>query len=235
MRGEPPSGGSSCWVERRAARWARRPSPRTPAASYAGRLSHQPPHPPVQRIARPRSRVGPGQNGPPGLCAGGPDRAPGGWRARGPSYGGASERFGCFLGGGGRKGSRSPGARPGPSRLPWRRSDEREERLTQATAGIPSAIFWFLPATPTITVMALATCLPRKNNRGQLITLAVITALLTTTLCIIRDLDRPFGGIVSVQPTAIDEAERQAERDFAVNRPAEDVPCDEAGNRKRAV
>ncbi|MEU3397600.1 hypothetical protein [Streptomyces filamentosus] len=116
-----------------------------------------------------------------------------------------------------------------------KRSDEREERLTQATASIPSAIFWFLLATLTITVMALATCLPRKNNRGQLITLAVITALLTTTLCIIRDVDRPFGGIISVEPTAIDEAERQAERDFAVNHPAEEVPCDEAGNRKRAV
>ncbi|CAM5652989.1 bestrophin-like domain [Streptomyces avidinii] len=115
-----------------------------------------------------------------------------------------------------------------------KRSDEREERLTQATASIPSAILWFLLATLAITVVALGICLPRRNNRGQLITLIVITALLTTTLCIIRDVDRPFGGIISVRPTAITEAERQATRDFTTNHPASDLPCDHQGNRKAA-
>ncbi|RSS50530.1 DUF4239 domain-containing protein [Streptomyces sp. WAC01280] len=113
-----------------------------------------------------------------------------------------------------------------------KRSDEREERLTQATASIPSAILWFLLATLAITVVALGTCIPRKNNRGQLITLIVITALLTTTLCIIRDVDRPFGGIINVEPTAIAEAERQATRDFVTNHPATELPCDDNGNRR---
>ncbi|KQX10654.1 hypothetical protein ASC82_23655 [Streptomyces sp. Root431] len=113
-----------------------------------------------------------------------------------------------------------------------KRSDEREERLTQATASIPSAILWFLLATLAITVVALGTCIPRRNNRGQLITLVVITALLTATLCIIRDVDRPFGGIINVEPTAIAEAERQATRDFVVNHPATELPCDDKGNRR---
>lgn len=115
-----------------------------------------------------------------------------------------------------------------------KRSDEREERLTQATASIPSAIFWFLLATLIITVTALGICVPRRNNRGQIITLVVITALLTTALCIIRDVDRPFGGIVNVEPTAIAEAERQAARDFTTNHPASDLPCDDQGNRRAA-
>ncbi|WP_330334743.1 hypothetical protein OHS33_36660 [Streptomyces sp. NBC_00536] len=115
-----------------------------------------------------------------------------------------------------------------------KRSDEREERLTQATASIPSTIFWFLLATLAITVIALGICLPRRNNRGQLLTLVVITALLTTTLCIIRDVDRPFNGLISVQPTAIAETERQAIRDYTVNHPASEVPCDDQGNRKNA-
>ncbi|MCX5079359.1 hypothetical protein OHA84_01395 [Streptomyces sp. NBC_00513] len=115
-----------------------------------------------------------------------------------------------------------------------KRSEEREERLTQATASIPSAILWFLLATLAITVIALGICLPRRNNRGQLLTLVIITALLTTTLCIIRDVDRPFGGIIDVQPTAITEAERQATRDFTMNHPAADLPCDDHGNRKNA-
>ncbi|QCX74189.1 hypothetical protein C9F11_02430 [Streptomyces sp. YIM 121038] len=116
-----------------------------------------------------------------------------------------------------------------------KRSEEREERLTQATASIPSAIFWFLLATLTLTVVALGICLPRRNNRGQLITLALITALLTTTLCIIRDVDRPFGGIIDVEPTAISEAERQADRDFLINHTAAELPCDTDGDRRRAT
>ncbi|WP_405525924.1 hypothetical protein OG592_00815 [Streptomyces avidinii] len=115
-----------------------------------------------------------------------------------------------------------------------KRSEEREERLTQATASIPSAILWFLLATLVITVMALGVCLPRRNNRGQLITLTIITALLTTTLCIIRDVDRPFGGIINVRPTAIAEVERQATRDFLTHHTAADLPCDTQGNRRPA-
>ncbi|MGW9070921.1 bestrophin-like domain [Streptomyces yangpuensis] len=115
-----------------------------------------------------------------------------------------------------------------------KRSDEREERLTQATSSIPPVIFWFLLATLVITVTALGICLPRKNNRGQIVTLVVITALLTTALVIIRDVDRPFGGIINITPTAITEAERQAHRDFTANHPATDLPCDNNGNRQTA-
>ncbi|MEU1135179.1 hypothetical protein ABZ383_35890 [Streptomyces sp. NPDC005900] len=113
-----------------------------------------------------------------------------------------------------------------------KRSDEREERLTQATAGIPGAILWFLLATLAITVIALGICIPRRNSRGQLTTLVVITALLTTTLCIIRDVDRPFGGIIDVEPTAITEVEHQAQRDFLAHHTAAELPCDAKGNRR---
>jgi hypothetical protein len=113
-----------------------------------------------------------------------------------------------------------------------KRSDEREERLTQATASIPGAIFWFLLATLVITVVALGICMPRKNHRGQLVTLTVITALLTTALCIIRDVDRPFGGIIDVRPTAIAEVERQATRDFLAHHKVADLPCTADGSRR---
>ncbi|MFJ6698250.1 hypothetical protein ACIQM4_19560 [Streptomyces sp. NPDC091272] len=113
-----------------------------------------------------------------------------------------------------------------------KRSDEREERLTQASASIPSTIFWFLLATLFITVAALGICLPRKNNRGQVITLTVITALLTTMLVIIRDVDRPFGGIIDVKPTAISDVERQATRDFLAHHSDSAIPCDDEGSRR---
>ncbi|MEU7022486.1 hypothetical protein ABZ990_17740 [Streptomyces sp. NPDC046203] len=112
------------------------------------------------------------------------------------------------------------------------RSVARDERLAQATPSIASAIFWFLLATLVVTVTALGFCLPRKNNRGQIVTLTVITALLTTTLIIIKDVDRPFGGIVDVPPHAIAEVERQATRDFVAHHPASQIPCDDKGNRR---
>ncbi|WP_329394587.1 hypothetical protein [Streptomyces melanogenes] len=83
-------------------------------------------------------------------------------------------------------------------------------------------------------MVALGVCLPRRNNRGQIVTLIVITALLTTTLCIIRDVDRPFSGIIDVQPTAIAETERQANRDFLAHHTAAELPCDSKGNRRAA-
>ncbi|MEU1151229.1 hypothetical protein ACFYO9_34670 [Streptomyces sp. NPDC005863] len=115
-----------------------------------------------------------------------------------------------------------------------KRSDEREERLTQASASIPGTIFWFLLATLFITVLALGICLPRKGNRGQMIMLTVITALLTTMLIIIRDVDRPFGGIINVSSTAITDVEKQATRDFAAHHAGTRLPCDGAGIRSAA-
>ncbi|MER7761860.1 hypothetical protein [Streptomyces sp. NPDC097619] len=112
-----------------------------------------------------------------------------------------------------------------------KRSDEREERLTQATSSIPGTIFWFLLATLVVTVTALGICVPRRNNRGQILALVVITGLLTTALVIIRDVDRPFGGIIDIAPTAIAEVERQALRDFTRYQPASRLPCDTEGNR----
>ncbi|OPC77708.1 hypothetical protein B4N89_36030 [Embleya scabrispora] len=112
-----------------------------------------------------------------------------------------------------------------------KRSEERDERLTQASASIPSAVLWFLLATLTVTVIALGICLPRRNNTAQVIVLCVITALLTTALCIIRDVDRPFGGIIDVKPTAIAEIEGQAHRDFLNDNPDGRLPCDDHGNR----
>ncbi|MFD7298566.1 hypothetical protein ACFV9W_35245 [Streptomyces sp. NPDC059897] len=112
-----------------------------------------------------------------------------------------------------------------------KRSEERSERLTQATASIPSAIFWFLLAVLAVTVVSLGICLLRKHNRGQLIALSLITVLLTATLCIIRDVDRPFGGIVDVQPTAVSDVEKQATRDLRTHDKNAELPCDAAGNR----
>ncbi|MFJ7065560.1 hypothetical protein [Streptomyces sp. NPDC101115] len=49
----------------------------------------------------------------------------------------------------------------------------------------------------------------------------------------IRDVDRPFGGIIDVQPTAITEPERQATRDFLARHQASELrpPCGQVGRQ----
>ncbi|MFE0423023.1 hypothetical protein [Streptomyces sp. NPDC058953] len=113
-----------------------------------------------------------------------------------------------------------------------KRSQEREERLTQATASVPAAILWFLLATVAITILTLAICLPRRRNRGQIAVLVVITGILASTLCIIRDADRPFGGVITIPSAAMTETEREATRDHLAHGGPADFPCDGDGDRR---
>jgi len=111
-----------------------------------------------------------------------------------------------------------------------KRSEEREERLVQSSPSIADPIFWFLLVALALTIIALGLSLPRRNNRGQLTALIIITALLTTTLVIIRDVDRPFGGVIDVRPTAIANVEQQITKDFKeANHKASEIPCDGSG------
>ncbi|MET9375998.1 hypothetical protein ABZX98_17895 [Streptomyces sp. NPDC002992] len=81
------------------------------------------------------------------------------------------------------------------------------------------------------------TSAPRREERLTQATTSVPGAIfwfLLATLVIIRDADRPFGGIIDVAPTASDEVERQVTRDFLAHHKAADLPCDADGNRWNA-
>ncbi|MFD3851783.1 hypothetical protein ACFWVB_38830 [Streptomyces microflavus] len=114
-----------------------------------------------------------------------------------------------------------------------KRSDEREERLTQSTASVPVLVFWFLLVTLIITISSLGACLPLKKNRGHVVALSVLTALLAAILCIIQDVDQPYNGLIKVNPTAISEIERQAHRDLMRAQGSYTLPCGENGKELR--
>ncbi|NUP42762.1 MAG: hypothetical protein HOY76_38510 [Streptomyces sp.] len=114
------------------------------------------------------------------------------------------------------------------------RSKARDTRVAESTPAIPSTIYWFMLVTLALTVIALGLCLPRKNNRPQLVTLLVITALLTSALLIIRDIERPFNGWVKVGPSAITATVHEDARDFQKAYGADQLPCDDNGRPKAA-
>ncbi|MEV6956904.1 hypothetical protein [Streptomyces sp. NPDC051183] len=113
------------------------------------------------------------------------------------------------------------------------RSLGRQARMAEATPTVPGLIYWFMLLTLVITVVGLGLCLPRRNNKGQFAALVVVTALLTTTLLIIRDVDRPFGGVIVVDSAQMAGVEEESTHDFLQDYKADRLPCDEQGQAKQ--
>ncbi|MEV5599504.1 hypothetical protein [Streptomyces sp. NPDC052496] len=112
------------------------------------------------------------------------------------------------------------------------RAKARQARLTESTAAVPPAVYWFMLVLLSITVISLSLCIPRRRNRPQLAALAMATALLTATLLLVHDAERPFGGAISVGSTAISDVEHQTARDFHTDAPGASLPCDDRGHKE---
>ena len=71
------------------------------------------------------------------------------------------------------------------------------------------------------TVAATAALADRRIRRNLRISIVVLTAvILTATLLVIFDLDRPFGGVATIEPAAMQMARQQLEASpLAVNAP----------------
>ncbi|GAA2286688.1 hypothetical protein GCM10010145_66850 [Streptomyces ruber] len=111
------------------------------------------------------------------------------------------------------------------------RSRARQARLSEATASVPPAVYWFMLLLLAVTIVSLALCIPRRNNRPQIAALAVATVLLTATLALVHDTERPFGGLVGVDATAITDVQRQATRDYQADNPDGTLPCTTDGDK----
>ncbi|MGW8375177.1 hypothetical protein [Streptomyces sp. ODS28] len=109
------------------------------------------------------------------------------------------------------------------------RSDARRNRLSQPTPAIPDAIYWFMLITLAVAVLALAFCLPYRGGGTEIVTLLVVTALMTASLLIIRDVDRPFGGAITVNATSMSVTEKDISADFASTYGKGKLPCDAQG------
>jgi Protein of unknown function (DUF4239) len=109
------------------------------------------------------------------------------------------------------------------------RGDARRDRLTYATPTIPAAVTTFMLLLASLTLAAMVFSIPRTNNGPQLITVAVVAGLIAMSLLLIRNLDRPFSGVLRLAPSAMQISAQQDGDDYtaAYHHPA---PCDNAGN-----
>ncbi|MET9516472.1 hypothetical protein [Streptomyces sp. NPDC002994] len=115
------------------------------------------------------------------------------------------------------------------------RSEARQTRIAESTPAIPSAVYWLMLAALAFLVITLALCLPRRNTALVTMGLVVLTALLTTVLLVIRDVERPFSGVIQVTPAAMTAVEDDISEDFTEVYGEGRLPCDGQGKPRTIV
>ncbi|HZB21729.1 MAG TPA: hypothetical protein VE463_17975 [Blastococcus sp.] len=106
------------------------------------------------------------------------------------------------------------------------RAAERRVRLAEAAPSVPAIVTALLIGCVAITVASTAAFAGRRIRRSLRWTLLGLTTLIfTASLLVILDLDRPFGGVARIEPTAM----RAVEEQIGATAFGADPPCDLSG------
>lgn len=109
------------------------------------------------------------------------------------------------------------------------RDQARQTRVAESTPTIPNAVYWLLLAALAVLVVTLGLCLPPANNVVVTVGLVVLTALLACVLLAIRDVERPFNGLIQIKPIAMTALEDNMTKAFTTAYPDARLRCDEHG------
>jgi hypothetical protein len=116
------------------------------------------------------------------------------------------------------------------------RSEARSRRLTEARPAVPGLLFALFVGSAAVGVFALATfTLPYVARRVQIGVLVLLALLLAIVVGLIRDLDRPYDGLVAVPPTDMERVTGDLAEDWAKEHPGEPLPCDARGEARGAA
>ena len=106
------------------------------------------------------------------------------------------------------------------------RVDARRVRLAEAAPSVPGIVTALLVVSVAFTVAFTAAFADRRIRRSLRWALLVVTALIfTASLLVILDLDRPFGGLARIDPTAM----RAVEEQIGTTSLGANPPCDLSG------
>ena len=110
------------------------------------------------------------------------------------------------------------------------RAAARRVRLAEAAPSVPAIVTALLIGCVAITVASTAAFADRRIRPSLRWTLLGLTTLIfTASLLVILDLDRPFGGVATIDPTAM----RAAEEQIGTTPFGADPPCDLSGAPRR--
>ncbi|WP_433335961.1 hypothetical protein [Spirillospora sp. CA-294931] len=111
------------------------------------------------------------------------------------------------------------------------RAVERRKRTDESAAKTPKAVYWLVLLALVTALVGFALQIPATRNIAQIATMVAVTTLLALVLLLIRDLEQPFTGLVTVKTDPVAQIAGQLSRDFTATYPGVRLPCDATGRR----
>ncbi|MFI0371313.1 DUF4239 domain-containing protein [Actinomadura sp. 1N219] len=111
------------------------------------------------------------------------------------------------------------------------RATERGKRVDESKAKTPNPVYWLVLLALVIALVGYALEIPLTRNAAQISTMIAVTILFALVLLLIRDLEQPFTGLVTVESDPVAQISNQLARDFANANPGARLPCDDTGRR----
>lgn len=112
------------------------------------------------------------------------------------------------------------------------RSTSRRERLQVAVPKTPMPVYILILTTVGLSVAGFVFALSTRRHRAQTVAVVVLALLLTASLLLIRDLERPFDGLSKVTSTEMIDTRDDITQDFIDDYGADKLPCDDTGNTR---
>ena len=110
-----------------------------------------------------------------------------------------------------------------------KRGDARRSRLSEATPSIPGLLMAFVVGVMATMIIYLGVASPRLSPL-HIAALVISSLTLLAAVGLIRTLDRPYSGLVTIEPTQMRSTEKGIYADFVRSYGAAGLTCDERGN-----
>lgn len=113
--------------------------------------------------------------------------------------------------------------------LDRQRGDTRRDRLSLAEPQVPAIISAFMLVLVFASIFTLAFFIPRRHNTAQRVTLLVVAIVLVCSLALVRSLDRPYQGVLKIEPSAMEQTAEDISADFDEDWGSKRLPCNARG------
>jgi hypothetical protein len=110
----------------------------------------------------------------------------------------------------------------------------RAERLTQAKPTVAPVLYWLTVLLLAVSLASITHSVSRKKPWAHLAALVFVTGLFCCIMLLILDLDRPFSGLVRLEPTAMTQVEQEESARYVATYDRQ-PPCDANGNPSPAI
>ncbi|WP_084337411.1 DUF4239 domain-containing protein [Actinomadura oligospora] len=110
-----------------------------------------------------------------------------------------------------------------------KRGESRITRVDESQSKTPGAIYIVVLIALAMALIGFALLMPTTGNRPHIIALVAVGVLFGLVLLLIRDLEAPFTGNVTIAPTAMSHTAERLAAEYNQHFPQQPLPCDATG------